>query len=186
MDGKTALSEAIKTAQASVDAISGDDWHKSTPCTEWDLTALLKHMVYELLWAPDLFAGKTIAEVGDKYETNVLGDNPIGAWQDAADKVNMALVDVDPERTVHLSAGDVTADAYMRELALDMLVHGWDVSKSITCPYEASDELVKTARDYFEPRMKDYQASGSTAAEVIVGNDVSPLDHLIALTGRKP
>ena len=39
-----------------------------TPCAEWDVRQVLNHIIGENLWAAELFAGKTIAEVGDRLE----------------------------------------------------------------------------------------------------------------------
>ncbi len=50
-----------------------------TPCPEWDVQALVDHLVTEQLWTPQLLGGKTTEEVGDQ-----LGADPAGAWDAAA------------------------------------------------------------------------------------------------------
>jgi len=42
----------------------GTRWTAATPCSDWDVRALVRHVVEEELWVPPLFAGRTIAEVG--------------------------------------------------------------------------------------------------------------------------
>ena len=143
-------------------------------------------MTYELLWVPDLLEGKTIAEVGDKYEGDILGNDHIAAWQSAVAAVQKALADFDPSMTVHLSYADKSADDYLKEVAVDMVIHGWDVAQSLAMDYQPDDELVATVRAYLEPRIKGYQDSGATAAAIAVPADASAIDKLVALAGRQP
>ena len=90
--------------------IRDDQWHAPTPDTEWDVTDLVQHLVYEQLWVPPLLAGKTIAEVGDAFDGDVLGDDPQRAWTSAAAAAQAAFAEPGAlERTVHLSFGDVPA-----------------------------------------------------------------------------
>jgi hypothetical protein len=39
----------------------GTGWAAATPCSDWDVRALVRHVVEEELWVPPLFAGRTIA-----------------------------------------------------------------------------------------------------------------------------
>jgi hypothetical protein len=54
-------------------AVRDDQWHAVTPCSEWDVRALVNHLVGENLWVPPLFEGKSIADVGDQFDGDVLG-----------------------------------------------------------------------------------------------------------------
>ena len=65
---------------ANVRIIGEDQWRLPTPCTEWDVRALVSHLVYETRWVPPLLEGRTIQEVGDSFEGDLLGDDPKGAW----------------------------------------------------------------------------------------------------------
>src|SRR6266540_417762 len=98
----------IDSFGARVHAVEDDQWHLSTPCSEWDVHALVNHLVYEMRWAKPLFEGSTIEEVGDGFEGDLLGDDPKGAWDDAAKAAAAAPTDM--ERLVHLSCGDERLD----------------------------------------------------------------------------
>ena len=76
--------KASKSYEEAVHQIREDQWHFPTPCTEWDVRALMQHLVNEQLWVPPLLEGKTIAEVGDAFDGDNLGDDPVAAWDDAA------------------------------------------------------------------------------------------------------
>ncbi|HEV7864926.1 MAG TPA: maleylpyruvate isomerase family mycothiol-dependent enzyme, partial [Acidimicrobiia bacterium] len=86
-------------------AIGAGDWDRPTPCADWTVRALVRHLVYEELWTPPLLEGQTLADVGDRFEGDILGADPQVAWKEAA---AAALSPASPEvltRTVHLSFG---------------------------------------------------------------------------------
>ena len=62
------LLAAIDSAVRFVDGVKADQWSNATPCDEWDMQALVSHITYESLWAVELFAGKTMEEVSNRFE----------------------------------------------------------------------------------------------------------------------
>ena len=41
-----------------VHAIRDDQWGSGTPCTEWDVKALVGHLITEVAWVPPLVGGR--------------------------------------------------------------------------------------------------------------------------------
>src|ERR687898_12665 len=70
----------------------GDKWSAPTPCSDWDVRALVNHIAYEDLWTVPLMEGATIAEVGDRFEGDLLGDDPVAtaraAWRPTTRRTN--------------------------------------------------------------------------------------------------
>src|SRR5206468_11675684 len=84
-----------------VAAIKDDQWGDSTPCTEWDVRALVNHLVSENAWIPPILGGQTIDDVGDTLDGDLLGDDPKGTWQRRADEAAGAVAEEGAlERTV--------------------------------------------------------------------------------------
>ena len=67
-----------------VDGVTADQLDLPTPCDGWSVRELLNHIVGGNLWAAELAAGKTIAEVGDRLDGDTLGDDPQAAYRASA------------------------------------------------------------------------------------------------------
>ena len=72
-------------------ATAADLWAAPTPCTDWTVRDLVNHLTVEHLWVPPLLEGRTVAEVGDRFDGDVLGDDPAAAWEAAAAASRRAL-----------------------------------------------------------------------------------------------
>src|SRR5256885_10371907 len=94
---------AIDEFGGRVEAVADNQWGLPTPCADWDVRALVRHLVYENLWAVPLLAGQTVEEVGDRFEGDLLGDDAKAAWRDSADQARQAVGGAGAmDRTVHL------------------------------------------------------------------------------------
>ena len=126
---------------ATVRQVRDDQWALPTPCAEWDARALVNHLVGEARWTAPLLAGQTIAQVGDRFDGDLLGSDPRAAWAAAYDEaVDAADRAKSEERIVHLSFGDTPAEEYLRQLTADYLVHSWDLAVTIGAPDRLDSE----------------------------------------------
>src|ERR671917_347982 len=90
----------------------GRGWSRPAPRPGGAAPDLVRHLVYEELWAPPLLAGATVAEIGDRFEGDILGDDPQVAWKEAAAGAVAAASPGVLRRTVHLSFGDYHGQEY--------------------------------------------------------------------------
>ena len=150
------------------------------------MTDLVGHLVYEQLWVPPLMAGRTIAEVGDAFDGDVLGDDPKAAWASASTAAREAFAEPGAmDRTVHLSFGDVLAPEYVWQMTIDLVVHGWDLARGIQGPEHMPNDLVSTVLDEAKKSVGDWQDSGMFAAPIPVPGCTDDLTELLALLGRR-
>lgn len=169
-----------------VSRIGADDWHRPTPCAEWDVRTLVNHLVNENRWTPELVAGRTIEEVGDRFDGDLLGDDPHGAWQESLDEAVAAFAAPDAlDRTVHLSFGDFPGREYLSQLTTDLTVHAWDLAKAIGDEDTIEAELVTFVWELWEPRRDMVRASGVFGDEVAVADDADRQTKALALLGRR-
>ncbi|AGP61457.1 maleylpyruvate isomerase N-terminal domain-containing protein [Streptomyces rapamycinicus] len=73
------IPDAINRFGARVHAVDGHRWNDSTPCTEWTVRDLVNHLVSEHLWVPHLLAGESLEQVGDRYDGDMVGADPVRA-----------------------------------------------------------------------------------------------------------
>ena len=167
-------------------AIGPNDWDRPTPCREWTVHDLVRHLVYEELWAPPLLAGATVAEIGDRFEGDILGADPQAAWKEAA---AASLDAATPDRlatTVHLSFGDFPGSEYLGQLTADHVIHAWDLARGINADDRLDPELVQFVYDFMAPQAEQWAAAGVFAPQVEVAADADLQSKLLALSGRTP
>lgn len=185
MDAKQLFSTAAKQASHCINNVHSDQLASPTPCSEWDLKTLLNHIVYELAWVPDMLEGKTVADVGTRHDGDLLGSDPAAAWKSVLQKAEDAVERADLDATVHLSYGDASADHYIREIASDVAIHGWDVGQSIKCNVILDDAVAKAIYDFTLPRIDELVANGAIAEALPVAATESIQTRLLGLLGRK-
>ncbi|MDX3000678.1 TIGR03086 family metal-binding protein [Kribbella solani] len=165
-----------------VSAVDSDQWSAPTPCSDWDVRALVNHVVGEERWVVPLMEGKTIAAVGDALSGDLLGDDPAGAASAAAREATVSAGLAVGK--VHLSYGDEEPDEYLRQLAADHLIHGWDLAVAIGVPTRMEPELVDEVRTWFAEREELYRSAGIIGEHLDGFTD--PADALLAASGRDP
>ncbi|MGJ6968880.1 TIGR03086 family metal-binding protein [Streptosporangium sp. G11] len=150
IDIPEAYRRALDDFGALVHRIGPEQWENPTPCVDWDVRALVNHVVGENLWAPVLLAGGSAAEVGDAFEGDLLGDDPIKAFDTSAVPAIQAATGVRAlDRLVHLPFGDVSGREYVTELFADALIHTWDLARAIGADERLDPELVEACSDWF-------------------------------------
>ena len=179
------LRRAVEEFDARVRQIGAEQWDAATINTGWSVRDLVNHLVYEDLWAPPLFAGSTIAEVGDQFEGDVLGEDPKRSWATASGRTLLAIgEDGVLDGPVHLSFGDVPGSEYAMQLFADHLVHAWDLARAIGADERLDAELVQACATWFAEREEGYRGAGAIAARPPVPEEADEQTLLLAMFGR--
>lgn len=186
VDAKELLRRGVAVFGDRVHGVPDGAWRWPTPCEGWDVRALVHHLVEECRWVPPLLAGSTIAEVGDRFEGDLLGEDPVAAWDEASAEALAAAEAVDPRTIVHLSFGDVPAREYLHQLAADHLVHGWDLARATGQAEDVDAAAVDGVLAWFADREDLYRAAGAIGPAVAVDAGADPTEELVARFGRDP
>jgi hypothetical protein len=117
-------SQALDAIRGVIAGVRQGQWPAPTPCPGWDVRALVNHVVSGNLWAAELAAGKTISEVGDHLDGDLLGVDPLGAY-DASGKAAAAVFAVPRalEAPCSVSYGPVPGAVYAGHRFFDVLIH---------------------------------------------------------------
>jgi uncharacterized protein (TIGR03086 family) len=179
--------DSVAAFAEKVTKVAPDQWHAPTPCEDWDVRTLVNHVVSEQRWSVPLLAGATIAEVGDRFDGDLLGDDPVGNAAEAARGADAAVAEPGAmERIVHLSFGDFPAAEYLRQIIADHLVHSWDLAAAIGADRRLHPETAHLCAEWFAGNEDSYRESGATEPRVAIPSDASEQDWLIAGFGRDP
>ena len=168
-----------------VHQVPADAWTGPTPCTEWDVRALVHHLVSEIAWTVPLLGGRSVTDVGDSLSGDLLGDDPVASW-DAAAAEALAAVDTDGamELVIHLSRRDVTGEDYVFEVFNDLAIHGWDLARAIGADETIDPTYVAVIDEKISPAIADLKASGQYGDEVIPPDGADAQTRLLAMFGR--
>jgi uncharacterized protein (TIGR03086 family) len=183
MDVNTLYHRTVEFFADRVNAVKDDQWDDPTPCTEWTVRDLANHVTAENLWTVPLMQGATIEEVGDRFDGDVLGEDPIRSAL-AAGRAAIATVAEELPRggTVQLSFGETPKEEYAFQLATDNLVHGWDLAVATGGDPRMDPHLVHAIGDWFDDREELYRGGGAVAERRELTGDAQ--HDLLARFGR--
>lgn len=177
---------AMQATRRFVAGIRGNQWRNPTPCAEWDVRTVVNHITGEALWAVELLAGRTIAQVGSRLDGDVLGSAPLKAFDAAVSAASEAMRAPGAMKAVcHLSYGDTPGTQYAREMTLDALVHGWDIAKGSGQNTRLNATLVGWLYRQYRPEAKGLTASGAFGTPQKVAANAGTQTRLLAMLGRR-
>ena len=177
---------ALDQTRTVVAGIERDQWNAATPCSGWDVQALLTHLVAGNLWAAELGAGSTIEEVGDRLDGGVLGDDALVAY-DASSKLAAATFEVPGalDAPCAVSYGPVPGSVYAGHRFIDVLIHGWDLAMATGQATTLDAELAGAAYELLLSEADMVRASGMFGEDLAVPSDAGMQTRLLAFIGRK-
>ena len=186
MDAACLHSRSVQEWVRRLDTV-GDRWDATTPCGAWNVRDLVNHVVGEDLWTVPMMEGATVEDVGDRFDGDVLGDDPVTTGRAAADAAVAATASaVVAGRVAHLSFGDTSAEEYAYQLAADHLVHGWDLAAATDGDRRFGPELVEALAAWFADREDAYRSAGIIAERPPGDEPEDAQDRLITAFGRRP
>jgi uncharacterized protein (TIGR03086 family) len=168
------LRRALDQTGELIDSITPEQRHAPTPCADWDVEALVAHVVGGL----DNFAMAARGERPDwSRPLPPLQGDWGAAFRSGADALMAAWQAAPEERLPH-------AEMQVTEQA----VHCWDLARALGRPSESLDPAVaERALAHGRAMLKpEYRGTGAFGAEVAVEETAPVYDRLAAWFGRDP
>lgn len=177
---------ALDFVGPKVAAITNDQWTRDSVCAGWSVRDLTNHLVSGNFWVPELVAGKTIEEVGDRLDGDVLGDDAAAAYNASAAVAAAAFAEAGAmERPMAVSYGPVPGSVYCGHRFIDVLIHGWDIAESTAQDANLPLDLVEACWEVVEPQIDDLGGSGAYGERVQIPADADLQTKLLAVLGRR-
>nr|WP_269810534.1 TIGR03086 family metal-binding protein [Kineosporia rhizophila] len=178
-----AIIAAIDRFDTRVQAVAQDRWDNPTPCSEWSVRRLVNHLVSEHFWAPHILAHESLAQVGDRYEGDLVGTDPAGVWKQAAQVSREAWLSTDLSGTVELSFGTVPADIYAGQMFVDLTVHEWDLARGSGQDETLDPQAVGICLGFARQHLAAFEGTGIFAPSIPT-TSTDPTVQLMSLLGR--
>jgi len=182
------LEASLSVAQGLVAAVRPEQWAAPTPCSAWDVRALVAHLVGGNQRFAALVSGaSTLEELRGAAAGDVLGDDPVGAFGNAAEAVLAAFrLPGALDRLVTIPFGTVPGTVALNLRLTEVLVHSWDLARATSQPVHFDDALVEQEYQFSARSLTQVSPERSPfAAPTDASADSSGLDRLAALLGRR-
>ena len=178
---------ALDEAARLVDGVRPDQMGLPTPCSDWDVRALIAHLVAGNVRFLDVAEGTPRPERGPLTQ-DVLGDDPAGAYRRSAEALRQAWRDpARLDQQCELPFGVMPGRAALSMHLVETVAHAWDLAKATGQQPAFDPDVVQAATQFAHSTLPEDRPPGTPfAVPVLVADDLSELDRLAAFLGRTP
>jgi uncharacterized protein (TIGR03086 family) len=167
--------EAIEAAFAHtgrvIAGISQDQMTSSTPCSEWDLTAVLDHTTGVVAAFGGAVGGKASSEGADFAE---ISSNALEGWRS-----------FDLSSSLDFPQPNTPGQAVAAIQLMDVCGHAWDLAKATGQDAEFAPELASAAMDAAQMIVSE-DLRGGRFGPAVDAPGASVTDQFAAFLGRQP
>ena len=176
--------EAAAGTRRMIAAVSRQQLSLPTPCTEWDLQALLNHIVV----LNRIVVACAVGQEPPPDTIDALGDDPVAAYDASVRALTAVLAAPGAlDRTYQMPWGGTGGDTLAWELVIDLVVHAWDIGRATAHPLALGDGLcaaaLAKARQLIGPQ---HRVPGGLGPEVVIPDSAPACDRMAAFYGREP
>lgn len=187
--------EALNVANAEFESrlrkVSSEQWTLPTPCPEWNVRALVNHVLLGTRMSVHVLSGMPRAEVISYLDDDLMTGtaDPVARFADLANQMVDGFSGPDGlDGMVEHPAGDFPRRMFCGFRVADGACHAWDLARAINADETLDGDLVQFAWDDAQPQ-RDMLAATGMFGEGASGNlgDDAPLQaRYLDLMGRRP
>lgn len=181
------MAGAIAPLPSIVRAASAVPLTTPTPCAEWDLAALVRHLLY---WAPLLAAAgrrtdaSPVADIEPQVSLDGWTTALPAALEDVADAWSSPAAWTGT--TSMMSPDPLPAPMIGGMVLGEFVVHTWDLARTADLRPEWPAEILTATHEAVLGMAEQGREMGIFGAAVGVADDAPLVDRIVAATGRTP
>lgn len=189
MDIVASMQRTVTLTNDVLANVKPDQLDAATPCTDWDVRALLNHLVGGAYMVADL--GRDGQVDMSKMASDFVGDDPQQAWATASAAATSAWEgDGVLERTVTMPWGQaLPAPAALTILRNDVFQHTWDLAKATGQSTALDPEIADAVWAALQENpggLDTFRTMGLFGPVVEVAADAPTADRIAGFFGRTP
>jgi uncharacterized protein (TIGR03086 family) len=184
--------ECLREAESRLQELTAEltvaDLTRPTPCALWDVRALVSHTI----GAMDMYSSFADAAAAPDFETLMAGGDLLGAAPHeavVASCTRSRRAWSEPgvlERELQTYWGPWTGERVASTSALSTIVHGWDLAVAVGKRVELPANLLELSWEVANELAPVLREAGVMDAPVVVGDEATPTQRLLAFLGRDP
>ncbi|MFF2964560.1 TIGR03086 family metal-binding protein [Streptomyces sp. NPDC057963] len=161
--------------------IRPEQWKEPTPCTEWNVRDVVRHLVgMDLVFAAMLEGGPRPERGADP-----LGDDPVRAYRASSASLQTAFARPGVlERSFRGPLGSATGAERLQIRLYDLLAHGWDLAQATGISVRLPEDLAEQALAFVQVQVSAQSRAGRFAEPQPVDETAPAIDRLAAFLGR--
>jgi uncharacterized protein (TIGR03086 family) len=183
------MRDACLATERFVAQVSPEHYGSPTPCSEWDVRALLNHMLGAVHLGQALFADTTPAVMvgpGGLPDGDLVGEDPLKAYLVATEGLISAASGGALDRPHQTPLGEMPGAVLGGFITLDIVVHGWDLATATgqepVLEPDLAEEVLAFAKGFFT----DDNRAPRIGPEIPVEANADATARLVAFLGRRP
>lgn len=178
MDPVVLFERAAGDAATMVGQVRPDQWHAATPCTEWDVEALVTHMSGGFGYLESALGGEASSVALDESSYRAAMQQCLTHLREPGTL----------ERRCQSPAGfEWSIAEAVAGTAMDQVVHTWDLAVAIGAGRQLDGDVVEACVAMFLPDMPAIgREAGFVGPEVPVAVGAPAQDVLLGAMGRMP
>lgn len=167
--------------------VGPDDWPRPTPCSEWDVRALVNHVIGGHVRYQLMLHGASTDDVEATRTVDHLGHDALTSFVATADETVACFREEGAfDRIGHHAMGDRTGRELLSMRILDAAVHGWDLARAIGADEVLADEVIDFLLDYTADPAFGSLTSAFAAPGAVDPASTSRQETVLCRLGRRP
>ena len=175
----------VQSMQTIIAGVRADQLNANTPCTEWNVQALINHNIKVSQFFNIILTGAG-GVIPMEVNVPLPSEGAAAAFEAATSGLLATAKATDLEKVVEAPFGSMPAGQLIMIPFVDMLIHKWDLAKATGQDTSLDSGLAEVCYHRVEHMLSGGRDPNNFAPAVTVPASASLQDKLLAISGRQP